>query len=85
MIAQKIVYLLILLFISFSPLLYVQKMNKYLRFEAPSKPPKGEHKESSEAMEPWHAHPEDGGPVCLLPCLKAAWGFFSPSSFPLCM
>lgn len=28
---------------------------------------------------------EDGGPVCLLPCLKAAWGFFSPSSFPLCM
>lgn len=57
-------------------------MSEYLRSEAQSKPPTGEHKKTSAATEPRHAHPEDGGPVCLLPCLKAAWGFFSPSSFP---
>lgn len=45
----------------------------------------GEHKKMSLALEPWNSHSEDGGPVCLLPCLKSSMGLFSPSSFPLCM
>ena len=37
------------------------------------------------ASEPWNSHSEDGGPVCLLPCLKSSVGLLTPSSCPLCM
>ena len=39
---------------------------------------KGEHKKTSLAVEPWNSHSEDGGPVCLLPCLKSSMGLLLP-------
>lgn len=40
--------------------------------------PQGEHKKTSLASGPWNSHSEDGGPVCLLPCLKSSVGLLLP-------
>jgi hypothetical protein len=72
-----------------SSLLCLQKRNKCPLCEAstslgPERATWGEHK-TSLAVEPGNSHPQDGGPVCLLPCLKSSMGLLLPSSCPLCM
>lgn len=43
---------------------------------------RGEHKKTPLALEPWNSHSEDGGPVCLLPCLKSSMGLLLPFFLP---
>lgn len=74
------------LFTSVSLLLCLQKMTKCLLFEVQA--PWVSYPKESMRRRPTHwslGASEDGGPVCLLPCLRASWGLFSPSSLPLCM
>lgn len=71
-------FLLIDFLFSF-PGLCLQKMNKYLLFEAQaSLDPAWATSKDNTALEPWSSPSEDGGPVCLLPCLKSSMGLLLP-------
>lgn len=55
---------------------------KHRLLHTQSQPPQGEHKMTFLALESWNSRSEDGGPVCLLPCLKSSMGLLPPYFLP---